>query len=101
MTGYVEATRSTDEEKNAACVPTPYSDTPEDWITSQILGGDASQALSRNPDVKAWSNETTLNPARVAPELRDDPEVLAAAARLKATIGAGRARLADLAQAFA
>lgn len=97
MTGYVEATRSGDEAKNDVCRPSPYSDTTTDWLTMQIIGGDASIAMSRHPDVKRWANETSLNPARVPDELRDDPAVLESSRRLRENIGHGRARIAELA----
>lgn len=100
LTGYVEATRSTDEERNAACQPSPYSNTPEDWITMQIIGGDASQGMSRHADIRAWANTTTLNPARIPEDRANDPAVLDAVARLKASIGPGRARLGELAEAL-
>ena len=97
LSGYVEATRDDDAEKNRVCRPSPYSDTPSDWATMQTIGGDASLAMSKETDLRAWSNTTPLNPARVAPERADDPAVLAAAARFKENIGAGRARLAEFA----
>jgi len=97
LAGYVEATRDEDEEKNRVCRPSPYADTPSDWATMQTIGGDASLAMSREPDLRAWSNSTALNPARIPPERAEDPAVLAAAARLKESIPAGRARLASFA----
>ncbi|WP_194395762.1 NAD(P)-binding protein [Microbacterium atlanticum] len=97
LTGYVEATREDDAEKNRVCRPSPYSDTPADWAAMQIIGGDASLAMTREPDLREWSNTTTLNPVRIPPERADDPEVLAARARLKQFIGPGRARLAEFA----
>ena len=97
LTGYVEATRTSDEDKNDACKPSPYSDTPADWVTMQLVGGDASLAMSRHADLKDWANTTSLNPARVSPERAADPLVLDAARRFRETIGPGRARLAALA----
>jgi hypothetical protein len=97
LAGYVEATRDEDDEKNRICRPSPYSDTPRDWAVMQTIGGDASMAFSREADMRVWSNTTSLNPARITAEQADDPTVLAAAARLKEHIGAGRARLAEFA----
>ncbi|GAA1470378.1 NAD(P)-binding protein [Microbacterium thalassium] len=99
LTGYVEATRTTDEERNDACRPSPYSDTPEDWVEMQIVGGDASLGISRHPDIREWANTTTLNPSRIPADRADDPAVVDAVTRLKASIGPGRARLAELAAA--
>jgi hypothetical protein len=97
LAGFVEATRPDDAERNRICRPSPYSDTPADWATMQTIGGDASLAMAKETDLRAWANATTLNPARIPPERVDDPAVLAATARLKEHIGAGRARLAEFA----
>jgi len=97
LAGYVEATRDDDAEKNRVCRPSPYSNTPADWAAMQTIGGDASLAMSRETDLRAWSNTTSLNPARIPPDRVNDPAVLAAAARFKEQIGAGRARLAQFA----
>ena len=97
LAGYVEATRESDEEKNRICRPSPYSDTPADWARMQVIGGDASLAMSKEPDLREWSHRTTLNPARVPADRADDPAVVAAMARLREWIGPGRARLAEFA----
>jgi hypothetical protein len=97
LTGYVEATRDDDGEKNRVCKPSPYSNTPSDWTSMQVIGGDASLAMTRETDVREWSNTTPLNPARVPADRVGDPSVVAARGRLKESIAAGRARLAALA----
>jgi hypothetical protein len=97
LVGYVEATRDDDAEKNRVCRPSPFSNTPGDWARMQTIGGDASLAMSKETDMRAWSNSTTLNPARIPAERADDPAVLAVTARLGSHIAAGRARLAEFA----
>jgi hypothetical protein len=97
LVGYVEATRDDDAEKNRVCRPSPYSNTTADWAAMQTIGGDASLAMAKEDDLRAWSNATTLNPARIPPERANDPAVLAATGRLKENIGAARARLAEFA----
>jgi hypothetical protein len=97
IVGRVEATRDEDAEKNRVCRPSPYSNTTADWATMQIIGGDASLALTNESDLRAWSNETTLNPARIPADRADDPSVVAAKARLKDNVAAGRARLLEFA----
>lgn len=97
LAGFVEATRDDDAEKNRVCRPSPYSNTPADWAAMQTIGGDASLAMAKESDLRAWSNATTLNPARIPPERAVDPLVVAATTRLKEHIGPGRARLAELA----
>ncbi|QKJ19221.1 NAD(P)-binding protein [Microbacterium hominis] len=97
MTGYVEATRADDVARNDCCRPSPYSNTPADWVRMQIVGGDASLAMAGHPDIRAWANTTTLNPSRVPADRAEDPAVLDAAARLRTAIGPGRARLVEMA----
>ncbi|MBD3942341.1 pyridine nucleotide-disulfide oxidoreductase [Microbacterium sp. NEAU-LLC] len=97
LVGYVEATRDDDAEKNRICRPSPYADTPKDWAAMQVIGGDASQAMSKEADLRGWANRTTLNPARIPEDRADDPEVLRAVARVREHIGGGRARLAEFA----
>ncbi|MEU1970115.1 NAD(P)-binding protein [Microbacterium sp. NPDC019599] len=98
LAGYVEAARDDDGEKNRICRPSPYSNTPADWATMQVIGGDASLAMSRETDLREWADTTTLNPARNPPERADDPALLAVRARFKELIGPGRARLAEFAR---
>jgi hypothetical protein len=93
----VEATRGDDAEKNRVCRPSPYSNTPADWARMQVIGGDASLAMSNESDLREWSNATTLNPARIPPDRAEDPEIVAVRARLKEVIGPGRARLLEIA----
>jgi hypothetical protein len=96
LIGYVEATRADDTSKNDVCRPSPYSNTPFDWLEMQIVGGDASLAMSREADLKAWANTTSLNPASIPPDRADDPEVIRAASRLRTAIAPGRARMAAI-----
>lgn len=96
LTGYVEATRTDDAEKNRLCPPSRYGNTLTDWATMNVRGTRASAAFGAEPDIKAWADGVALNPARVAPELADSPGVLAALARLRTHVPAGVAHLAEL-----
>ncbi|MDI3330245.1 MAG: NAD(P)/FAD-dependent oxidoreductase [Micrococcus sp.] len=97
ITGYVEATRDDDAEKNRLCLPSPLPDTPASWARMQVMGGRASTAFALESDIRAWASRTTLNPARIPPEKADDPGVRAAAARFRAAVGPGLERMAQLA----
>jgi hypothetical protein len=97
LTGYVEATRDDDAEKNRVCPPTPMSNTPSDWGRMQVLGSRASMAFSAEPDIKAWVDTVSLNPARVTPEAAANAELAAAAERFRTYIGPGIARMAEFA----
>ncbi|MBL0886985.1 pyridine nucleotide-disulfide oxidoreductase [Myceligenerans indicum] len=97
LVGFVEARRRDDAEKNALCTPTPYSNTPADWMTMQVLGNRASLRLGADPEVRAWSNTTVLNPSRVGPGDAGRADVAEAAARLRRNAPAGIARMAEFA----
>ena len=95
---FVEATRTSDEERNDACRPSPYSDTPADWVNDAAhrRGCLARDVEASRPE--GLANTTSLNPARVPPERAADPLVVEAARRFREAIGPGRARLAALAR---
>jgi hypothetical protein len=97
LAGYVEATRDDDRERNRLCPPNTLSDTAESWARMQVRGSVASRTYSAEADIAEWSNGCALNPARIEPAQRDDPAVLAAAARVADGAERGLARLAELA----
>jgi hypothetical protein len=68
VTGYVEATRDDDDEKNRLCPPSSYGNTRADWATMNVLGTRNAMAFGSEPDIKAWSNRVAINPARIPPE---------------------------------
>ena len=87
ITGHVEGTRDGDEEKNRLCPPSPYSNTTADWARMQVLGSRASMSFATDPELKAWADRTSLNPARVPPDLVDSAELGAAMERFRTTSG--------------
>jgi hypothetical protein len=97
LAGYVEATRDDDRERNRVCPPSNLPNDPVSWARMQVRGTIATRAYSAEPDIAAWSNECALNPARITPSQRDDPEVHALAARLGDNVERGLARMAELA----
>ena len=96
LTGYVEATRDDDTEKNRVCPPTPYGNSLRDWAVMNLRGARATASFGAEPDIKAWADSVAINPARVPAERADDPAVRAALARLRAQAPAGLAALAAL-----
>jgi hypothetical protein len=96
VTGYVEATRDDDAEKNRLCPPSPYGNTLADWARMNVLGTRASMSFGAEPDIKAWADGVALNPARVPPERSGDAAVQDALRRLAENLPAGLARLAEL-----
>ena len=96
LTGYVEATRDDDTEKNRLCPPTPYGNSLRDWAVMNLRGARATASFGAEPDIKAWADSVAINPARVPAERADDPAGRAALARLRAQAPAGLAALAAL-----
>lgn len=96
VTGYVEATRDDDTEKNRLCPPSSYGNTLEDWATMNVTGFRATASFNTEPDIKEWANRVALNPARVAPDTVPSAELDDALARLAAYTAPGIARLAEL-----
>ena len=96
IAGHVEATRDGDEEKNRLCPPSPLSNTTADWARMQVLGSRASMAFAADPELKAWADTTSLNPARVPPDMVDSAELGAALQRFRTHVGPGLARMEEL-----
>jgi len=97
LAGLVEATIESDEEKNRLCPPSPYSNTTTDWGRMQVLGGRASMAFASNPDLKAWADRVSLNPAAIRPDIPVSAELAAAVDRFRTYVGPGLARMAEMA----
>jgi len=97
LAGYVEATRDDDRERNRLCPPNTFPDSLTDWARMQVRGTVAARTYGAEPDIAAWANGCPLNPSRIDPSQRDDPAVLAAAARVADGVERGLARMAELA----
>jgi hypothetical protein len=97
LAGYVEATVGDLDEKNRLCPSSPYPDTPVSWSAMQLLGMRASMAFGAQPDIKAWGDSTSLNPARVPAEREADPAVMASRQRLRDHVEPGMKGLAAFA----
>ncbi len=96
VTGYVEATRGEDDEKNRLCPPTPFPNSMDDWVRMTVLGARASASFCAEPDIKAWADGVALNPARVAPDYPGSVALDDALARLQEHGRPGLARMAEL-----
>ena len=96
LAGFVEATVESDDEKNRLCPPSPYSNTTADWARMQVLGGRAAMSFGSQPEIKAWANEVSLNPAAVPAGQVESAELTAVLDRFRAHVGAGMTRMAEL-----
>ncbi|KRE38253.1 pyridine nucleotide-disulfide oxidoreductase [Janibacter sp. Soil728] len=97
LAGHAEATISSDVEKNRLCPPSPYSDTPTDWLAMQVIGARAGAAFASDPHLKAWADTVALNPARTPPELAESEAMQQVLGRLRASAGPALTRMAELA----
>jgi hypothetical protein len=97
LVGFVEAVREDDTDKNRICPPTPYANTPTDWCLTQVLGSRATTSFRAEPDIQAWADTVSLNPARRPPDQLARPELQEAIAQLQRQVGPGLARLSQLA----
>jgi hypothetical protein len=99
LAGFVEATRDDDRERNRLCPPNLYGNSAAEWARMQARGTAAAATFGAEADIAAWANACALNPARVDPARRDEPEVQAAASRLAASRDVGLARLVAFGEA--
>ncbi len=96
VTGYVEATRGDDDEKNRLCPPTPYGNSMADWARMNVLGTRAAMSFTAEPDIKEWASHVALNPSRIPPGHPGSSALDDALERLAAHTKPGVARLAEL-----
>ena len=96
ITGYVEATRDDDVEKNRLCPPSSFGNTLADWATMNILGSRNASSFGSEPDIKAWSDRVALNPARVPPDHGGSAALDDVQERVRTHMGPGVARLEQL-----
>jgi hypothetical protein len=96
ITGYVEATRRDDDEKNRLCPPSSFGNTLADWATMNVLGTRNSMSFGSEPDIKAWSDGVALNPARIPADHAGSAALDDALGRLQTYVGPGLAGLEQL-----
>ena len=96
LAGYVEATRDDDAEKNRLCPPTPYPNTMAEWATMNLLGARATKSFGSEPDIKAWADGVSLNPARIPPDHGGSAALDDVLGRMQTHMAPGLAGLAAL-----
>jgi hypothetical protein len=96
VAGYVEATRTGDEEKNRLCPPSPYPDSLADWARMTVVGARNARAFGSAPDIAAWASEVALNPARIPAGHPGSAVLDDVLDRLQTHSAPGMARLAQL-----
>ena len=96
LTGYVEATRTEDAEKNRLCPPNNYGNSLPEWARMNAQGLQAVRTFAAEPDIADWLGGIALNPTRVPPGFSRTEELDAARERLARHGDAGIARLLEL-----
>jgi hypothetical protein len=96
VTGYVEATRTDDAEKNRICSPSIYGNSLQEWAQMIVHGSRNAAAVAAEPDIRAWSTGVATNPARVPPGYVPSTALDEVNERLARHTGPALARLAEL-----
>jgi hypothetical protein len=97
LTGYVEATRDDDAEKNRVCRPSFFGNSLQQWAGMNHVGLRNTLTFSAEPDIAAWSSGVALNPTRVPPGYAASALLDDARERVAAHTERGLAALAALA----
>jgi len=93
LTGYVEATRRDDTEKNRVCPANRYPDSALDWIPVTCTAQRAELAWAADRDLSSWMQRSRLNAISSLRDYLDDPQMKSALARMLANIEPAIARL--------
>ena len=97
LIGYVEATRIDDDDKNRLCPPSQYGNSMAEWARMNVQGTRAAMSFSAEPDIKEWSDQVALNPARIPTGYARSAALDDALERLSTHTRGGLAKLAELA----
>jgi hypothetical protein len=96
LTGYVEATRDDNAEKNRVCRPSFFGNSLQQWAGMNHVGLRNTLAFSGEPDIAEWQSGVALNPARVPPGYAGSALLDDARERFAAHTDRGLAALARL-----
>ena len=67
-----------------------------EWASMNVLGTRAAMSFGSEPDIKAWTDQVALNPARIPPEHAGSAALDDALDRLQTHVPPGLARLVEL-----
>ena len=96
LVAFVEATRTTDTEKNRLCPANPYPDAATDLVENLLTTYLAQATWYGEPDLRAWLRDARLSRGSGAAAHRDDPRVVGARTRLVENFGQAVANLTRL-----
>jgi NAD(P)-binding Rossmann-like domain len=78
LTGYVEASRTEDTDKNQFCPANPYPASALDWIPANCTSQRGEVLWATDPAMSAWMQRSRLNATCGIREHEDDPQLKAA-----------------------
>lgn len=93
LTGFVEAHRDDDSDRNRLCPPNPYPNARADWPGMMTRTWRAERRWRDEPDLAAWVSQSRLNLMRALPQHLADPAVKAAINRYLTHVGPAIERL--------
>jgi len=96
MLGVVEATVTSDAERNRLCPPIVYWDTCPDYLSAFLANLDNQAARAMHPVVANWAKTTRLNALAGIAQHRNDPRVIEAGEQMKRYGPAAAANLRTL-----
>jgi hypothetical protein len=82
LTGYVEATRDDDAQKNQICPANRYPDAAVDWIPLTCTAQRAEIIWATDPDLSAWMQRSRLNATCGMGDHQEDTQMRSALGRL-------------------
>jgi hypothetical protein len=94
--GLIEATMSSDEEKNRLCPPINYWDLNADYLAAFLAMMETDQTRAAYPALVDWARKTRLNPFGGAGTSRDDPRIAESTERIRRVRAAAMNNLAKL-----
>lgn len=96
LTGFIETTDRTTEEKNHLLAPNPYSDTAFDFLRAMFVGLTTEMRWQEAPDVQAWLDGSRLNVLRDLPAQADPDDLRALQARFLTAVFPALEKLEEL-----
>lgn len=96
LTGYVEATRDDDAQKNLICPANRYPDAAADWIPLTCTAQRAEIIWVTDPDLSAWMQRSRLNATCGIGDHQADPQMKSALARVFTNIEPAISKLESL-----
>ena len=96
LTGFVEAHRDDDADKNRLCPPNPYPRSVEDWPRMVSRTWRTERRWLSEPDVSSWMAGSRLNLLRALPDHAAEPQVKTALERYLTHVGVAIERLQQL-----